>query len=221
MRYFVVGNGKSLAIDQLDSIIGENSIACNRINLFYPNTKWRPSIYVHPESFAPDMEFIEENVGLGIECYLGEHFAEPPKGKMYLKDAPNIRWINDHPMHNLRFDSPDLADEWLLPQLCSFGGSVSLAMQVAVKLGATEIILLGCDLEYKDKSPSHMHPNYEHGGEQPAFYASRNAFFGHIQALNWIRRKKKDVKVINATVGGLLELWPRQSLADILGGQRL
>lgn len=218
MRCFIVGNGKSLTPADLDLIAGQPSIACNRINLLYPQTKWRPSIYVHPESLAPDLPFIRENIELGIECYLGEHFAKPPKGVMDLDDAPNIHWINDCHHHLCRFDNSELPDEWHLPQLCSFGGSVNVAMQVAVLRGFDELVLLGCDLEYKDKKPSHMHPDYEHGGEQPAFYASRNAFYGHVHALNWIQRRKKNVNVINATNGGLLELWSRATLSDLLSG---
>lgn len=208
MKCVIVGNGKSLTTKQLD-IIDVPSIACNRINLVYPETNWRPTVYVHPESLAPDLKFIQENVDMGIECYLGEHFKELP-------DAKNIRWIKDCHHHLHKFDSPEVPDEWHLPQLCSFGGSVNVAMQVAVMKGYDELILIGCDLEYRDKKPSHFHPEYEHGGEQPAFYAARNALYGHIQALNWIRRKKKNVRVYNATEGGLLELWERARLEDCL-----
>ena len=212
MRCFVIGNGISLTPGDLDLIAGQPSIACNRINLIYPETAWRPTIYVHPESLAPDLPFIRENVDLGIECYIGEHYARPPRGKMDLEDAPNIHFIKDCHHHLYDFDSPETLDEWHLPQLCSFGGSVNMAMQVAVMQGFDEILLLGCDLLYRDKKPSHMHPSYEHGGEQPAFYAARNAFYGHVQALNWIRRRKKNITVLNATRGGLLELWPRVRL---------
>jgi hypothetical protein len=216
MRCYIIGNGKSLTYADLDVIAGKPSIGCNRINLSYPFTKWRPTIYVHPESFAPNLPYIQEHVDMGIPCYLGEHFAEPPRGKLTLKDSPNIHWINDHPCHLLNFDDKELPDEWLLPQLCSFGGSVNLMMQVAVLNGIDEMILLGCDLMYKDKKPSHFTPAYEHGGEQPSFYASRNAFYGHVQALNWIRRKGQHVQVYNATRGGLLELWERVHLSDVL-----
>jgi hypothetical protein len=216
MRCFVIGNGISLQPHDLDLITGQPSIACNRINLLYPETKWRPTIYVHPESLAPDLPFIQENVDAGIECYLGEHYASPPRGKLGMQDAPNIHWIKDCHHHLYTFDSPETLDEWHLPQLCSFGGSVNVAMQIAAQKGFDEIILLGCDLLYRDRKPSHMHPDYEHGGEQPAFYQARNAFFGHVQALNWIRRKGKNISVTNATRGGLLELWPRVELKDVI-----
>jgi hypothetical protein len=80
------------------------------------------------------------------------------------------------------------------------------------------VILIGCDLKYKTRNRSHFSPAYEHGGEQPPFFAARNAFYGHVQALNWIRRKGKNITVINATVGGALELWQRASLKDAIGG---
>ena len=216
MKIFIIGNGKSLTPAQLDQIEGLPSIACNRISLIYPLTKWRPTIYAHPESLAPNLPYIQEHVDMGIPCYLGEHFAEPPRGKLTLKDAPNIKWINDHECHLMSYDDQGLPDEWLLPQLCSFGGSVNLMMQIAVLNGYDELILLGCDLEYRDNKPSHFDPKYEYGGEYPAFTRARNAFWGHVQALNWIRRKRKDITVVNATPGGLLELWPRASLENVI-----
>src|SRR5688572_19561004 len=105
MKCVIVGNGTSLSVDQLNLVIGIPSIACNRINLIYPETKWRPTIYVHPESLAPDVPFIQENVDMGIECYVGEHYR-----KFGIADAGNIRWIKDchHHLHN--FDSQEVPD---------------------------------------------------------------------------------------------------------------
>lgn len=215
MKIVVVGNGPSLSPEQLD-FINVPSVACNRINLIYPFTRWRPTYYIHPESLAPDMPFIRENVDMGIECWLGEHFAKPPVGVMDLDDAPNIHWIKECWHHMNNFDSPECLDEWHLPQLCSFGGSVNMAMQLAVQKGFDEIILIGCDVNYRQNKRNHFDPAYEHGGEQPAFYQARNALYGHLTALNYIRRRGLKVNVINATNGGYLELWPRKSLADAL-----
>lgn len=216
MRCFVIGNGTSLNQTDLDLIVGNFSIACNRINLLYPDKKWRPDIYVHPESLAPDIPFIQENVDMGIECFLGEHYAEPPIGVHGIKDAKNIHWIKDCHHHLFKFYDPLLPDEWHFPQLCTFGGSVNVAMQIAVMRGFDEIILLGCDLLYKTRNRSHFSPNYEHGGEQEPFTAARNAFYGHVQAMNYIRRRKLNVKVYNATPGGILELWERVRFGDII-----
>jgi hypothetical protein len=215
MKIAVVGNGPSLSVDQLDMIAeaGIPSIACNRISLIYSETKWRPTIYVHPENFSPDLEYVREHVAMGIECWLGGIFAAHPVGQFDI-DAPNVHWLKACHHWQCNFDDKEMPDEWHLPQICSFGGSVNVAMQIAVLKGFDEIILLGCDLGYRDKKKNHFHPDYEHGNEQPAFYAAKNAFFGHVQALNYIRRKKPNIKVYNATRGGLLELWERLDLRD-------
>lgn len=210
MRCWIIGNGTSLNLTDVDMIAGQFSIACNRINLLYPEKNWRPDVYVHPESLAPDIPYIQENIDLGIECYIGEHFQPD------IKDAPNVHWIKDCHHHLLPFYSDELPDEWHFPQTCTFGGSVNVAMQIAVLKGYDELILLGCDLLYKTRNRSHFSPAYEHGGEQAPFFAARNAFYGHIQALNYIRRKHLPVKVYNATPGGALELWERVRFEDVV-----
>jgi hypothetical protein len=213
MKCVIVGNGTSLQVEQLNLIheAGIPSIACNRINLIYPETKWRPTIYVHPESLAPDAPFIQEHIDMGIECYIGEHYR-----KFGIVEADNVHWIKDCHHHLLPFYSEELPDEWHMPQPCTFGGSVNVAMQRAVLNGFDELILIGCDLKYKTRNRSHFSPAYEHGGEQPPFFAARNAFYGHVQALNWIRRKGQNITVTNATVGGALELWQRKKLEDAI-----
>ena len=158
-------------------------------------------MYTHVESLAPDIPFIQENVDAGITCWIGEHFSTI--------HGENVHPIKDCHHHLVHFDNPDLPDEWHLPQPCTFGGSVNWMMQRAVLDGFDEIILLGCDLQYRDKKKSHFDDAYEHGGEQPAFYAARDAMYGHIHAMNYIRRKKLNVQVFNGTRGGLLEIWPR------------
>lgn len=207
-RAYIIGNGITLTPEDLDRIKGWPAYACNRINLMYDKTSWRPTVYVHPESLAPDIPFIQENIDLGIECWIGEHFIS------HIKASPSTNFIKDCHHHLADFANPDVPDEWHLPQLCSFGGSVNVMMQLAVKRGYNELILLGCDLLYRDNKQSHFDKRYEHGGEQSAFTAARNALFGHIQAMNWIHRKNKSITVLNATRGGLLELWPRVRLEE-------
>lgn len=204
VRAYIIGNGTSLSAEQLNNIIGQPSYACNRINLIYDKTDWRPTVYTHIESLAPDLPFIRENVGMGIMCWIAEHYNIEPK--------ENVKFIKDCHHHLLNFDSPELPDEWHFPQPCSFGGSVNWMMQRAVLDGFDEIVLLGCDLQYRDRKQSHFDKDYEHGGEQSAFYASRNALYGHVHALNYIRRRKLNVQVFNGTRGGLLEIWPRIEL---------
>lgn len=191
-------------------LVGKPSYACNRINLAYNKTDWRPTVYVHPESLAPDIPYIQKNIDLGITCWVGEHFEKE------ITARENLHFIKECHHHLLNFDNPETPSEWHFPQPCSFGGSVNWAMQRAILDGFDELVLLGCDLEYRDKKQNHFDSHYEHGGEQPARFATMNALWGHIQGLNYIRRKKLPVKVWNATIGGNLEIWERVELKDVV-----
>lgn len=86
-----------------------------------------------------------------------------------------------------------------------------MAMQKAVLDGHDELYLLGCDLNYRDgvKKQDHFDPTYKVGDEQPAFYANRNALWGHICAVNTIQ--SLGVKVYNASNEGNLHLYPRKN----------
>ena len=229
-RAFIVGCGPSLNHTNLDLIKNYVSFSCNRIDLIYPSTRWRPTYYVRPEGFdanregKPEIEgadilavpkekfipSIQTNIKLGIECFISRWFQAD------IGEHPNVHYIRACSHHQWNYDDPAKSqDEWHLPELCAFGGSVNMALQLAVTMGFDDLVLVGCDLGYHDGKPSHFSPEYEHGYEQSAWYANRNIFWGHICALNWLRRNRKDVRVLNATVGGYLELWPCVKLETI------
>ncbi len=55
-RCFVIGNGPSLAIADLERLTGEVTFASNKIYLLFEQTPWRPSYYV-----AEDDHFIQQH----------------------------------------------------------------------------------------------------------------------------------------------------------------
>src|SRR5699024_7865108 len=44
-RCFIIGNGPSLRAEDLDKLKNEITFACNRINLIFDQTDWRPTYY--------------------------------------------------------------------------------------------------------------------------------------------------------------------------------
>ena len=44
-RGFIIGNGPSLRVEDLDSLQGEITIASNKIYMIFPKTPWRPTFY--------------------------------------------------------------------------------------------------------------------------------------------------------------------------------
>jgi len=215
MRAYIVGNGPSLATTNLDLIAGQPSFACNKIDLIYCATKWRPSYYVRCES--DDMLLQEEwidsvkvHLDMGIPCYMSgmlKGIAGEYENYVELKHC----WH-----HKQRYDDKHVPSEWHLPMLCQFGGSLIVSMQIALNQGYDELVLLGCDLGYRDNKPSHFHEDYEHGHEQEALYANRNNLWAHLCGINYHARRGLPYNVINATVGGDLHLYPRANLEDLV-----
>ena len=56
-RIFLIGNGPSLNDMNLDLLENEDTLAMNRIDLLYPNTKWRPTYYLFCSSNCEHREW--------------------------------------------------------------------------------------------------------------------------------------------------------------------
>ena len=120
--------------------------------------------------------------------------------------------------------------EWHLPLPCDYGGGISIALQTAVELGYDPIYLVGCDL-YKYRGPddvdiNHFDPSYcdyqwKNGEEliTPERWASTNRrlVIGHEVAKR--SAEKMGVSILNATIGGALEVYERVDIRDLLNGK--
>ena len=156
-KAFIVGNGPSLANTDLDLLIGLDTFACNNIHLIYPKTHWRPSYYIRSE--YNDMlkqstwhDSVKIHLDMGIPCYMSGYFRDFSKG------YDNYREIKNCHHHRFNFGDRHVRDEWHLPRPCQFGGSLIVAMQIALVIRYDELVLVGCDLGYKDYKPSHFDP---------------------------------------------------------------
>ena len=216
MRAYVIGNGPSLAYTNLDLLAGKPSFACNSVHLIYGQTIWRPTHYVRAEAMAlyQDNGFWHDSVrthlDMGIPCYMSGYYKEFASG------YSNYHEIKHCWHHTMNYDHPDAPSEWHMPMLCQFGGSLIVAMQLALNLGYDELVLVGCDLNYRDRKPNHFVKGYEHGAEQPARYANLNNLWAHVCGINYFARRGLPFNVINATIGGDLHLYPRARLEEIV-----
>jgi hypothetical protein len=221
VRAFVIGNGKSLLHTDLDRLENEVTFGCNRINLIYPRTIMRVKHYVRSEGMEllnfPDPSIWADDVLYHLnnpDCTtwmnpyfrinlekigMGANWAERKPGK--------VNWIGACSHYLTHYDKDDCPVNWHLPNFCSFGSSVNVAIQIAVTLGHSPIYLIGCDLGYKDNEPSHFTDEYEKGYQKmlrPALYANNDTLMAHI-----IAKRSSPVPIYNATIGGALEVYER------------
>ncbi len=121
--------------------------------------------------------------------------------------------------------------EWHLPTLCTWGGGMMWAIQLALTLRHNPIYLLGCDL-YTYRSPdegdiNHFHLDYSgyrtfpDGREKNGPEVWDNLNKANIGAFELAKQEaeKMGVTIYNATVGGKLEVFERVDIWDLLSGR--
>ncbi len=218
-----MGNGPSLSSTPLGMLRNEITFATNRIHLVYPETTWRPNFYVRAESledcnaptetWADDMliHLKDENIEVWCNLWFNKKLKELT-GEEY---ETNV--IKSCAHHLLNFDDEYSPHQWHLPILCVFGSSVSVAIQIAVKMGFGPIYLIGCDLGY-GRVRDHFYPvDYEGEWDQRgARLANMNTLAGHM-----IAARSSSVPIINATMGGELEVYQRADLLELLEKPKL
>lgn len=165
-----VGNGPSLRLEQLDLMDGP-TIACNRIHLLYEQTAWRPDIYVYTDRYASPnwRNELDAHLMAGYPCFVRADIAYALTrwwsysnlkviGECHLRPVGNNLpksvtepWEAGHGWHHSQQGS-----------ICSYGGALNAAAQLAWQLGFKELHLIGCDGVYVADADNHseLMPNY-------------------------------------------------------------
>jgi len=230
---WILGNGPSLMETPLDLLKDEDTFAVNNIQRIFEYTSWRPKFYVRTDD-AVDAQFntdrnkvVTEIDGVmkeGVMCYLGSYFY-------------NIMWKNGYYLGMMKIMPADMCHgqrlhaqdhesckgwhfypDGRMKQLCSFGGSVSVAIQIASirqrkPYEYDEIYLVGCDLGFtKDGSDHFVNDYYDHENDPvPAEVREMDTVAAHKIAKTWSR-----IPIYNATIGGNLEVYERVDFFDVL-----
>ena len=84
-------------------------------------------------------------------------------------------------------------------------------MQIAVLEGFEEIYLLGCDLWTKGQN----HYDERYVTDEDIERRNNDALY-----LHQVAKMSCPVPIVNCTVGGQLDIYPRADMRDILKGQR-
>ena len=94
---------------------------------------------------------------------------------------------------------------------CNTGAS---AVNLAIRLGATKIVLLGFDMKLGNDGQSNWHPNLVNPSPTGEVYANFKYRFNLLATL--IKKLRPDVKVINANPDSELDCFPRMSFEESL-----
>jgi len=228
-RIFIVGCSKSLTVEQLDLIKGEYSFGLNRIAMLYDETEWRPTFYkaAPPEylSYKPFRDDVIRSIELGIPSFLCVRLrSHVENGIEYgIGDAyDNVHYISC----TARTHGEDL--EWWATNykeggnVGRYSSSTFRSAMIAIKMGFEEIVFIGVDMDYQiheedGPDPNHFAPDYvpRLGRSDVHLEAINKSFLEQYERLEE-QAKFLGIKVINATEGGLLEVFPRANLKELI-----
>ncbi len=212
-RCFVIGNGPSLNIADLEKMMEDVTMACNGICELFDVTKWRPTCF-----------FCEDNI------FINEHIKTREELEVLLKDCKyafttirsDLKEKYGFEYDNLFYLNPkrSIMEVEFSDNICeciySAGTTLYSMLQVAVYMGIKEIYFIGVDFSFRkvvhedgtveeDKCiNNHMElMNQVNQG----LYAVDLITKGYLCVQKYA--KEHDIKIYNATRGGKLEVFER------------
>ena len=214
-RCFIVGTGPSLVLEDIDKLKGEYTFSMNSIFKCYDKTSWRPTYYG-----ISDYRFynifrkqIDEPETLKDTTLIYSTFEVMYRNKknktavpVYCSNTRNAISL----MKDLTYKHIGLSKH--LDRYVNNGSTVAFIMiQLAIYMGFKDIYLLGADCTYLGKDHSDLTPN------------SKKQKIGRNDGIKFIDVYSsllpdlpEDVHIYNATRGGMLEVFPRVDLDEVL-----
>ena len=215
-RCFIIGNGPSLRVEDLEKLKGEITFGTHRIYKLFGNTSWRPSFY-----FAQDYKMIKESFDSISAIPSKEKFI----GMVSWNKYPYIRGATFANMILKSFypEPPEFSDD--VSKEFYEGMTVTyMCLQFAVYMGFSEIYLLGVDHQYsiemnpdgtmkKTEGVQDHFANDDICTNVPQTYKSTLSYYA--------ARKYADlhgVKIYNATRGGKLDAFEKIEFDKLMKG---
>lgn len=213
-RGFVICNGPSLNIKDLDLLKNEITIGTNKIFLAFNDTSWRPTYYTIISSLL--ISKVEKEIKKYFkEIYIARYTLNNINYSFF---NPYYFWKSLGEVEDddkIRF-SDNLSDGVFSGRMVTYE-----ALQFAVHLGLNPIYLIGCDHNYYNTiekrdlnieipvnyTKDHFHPEYRKKGEiiNPAMIEVMDLAYKNAKKFS----EKNNIEIFNATRGGYLEVFDR------------
>ncbi|MCD4667381.1 MAG: DUF115 domain-containing protein, partial [Sulfurimonas sp.] len=214
-RAFIIGNGPSLKIEDLDKLQNEITFGCNKIFLAYNETRWRPTYYTIEDRLDVD-EYLDKVVDMeDVIRFIPDKFLDT--NKIY---SNLIYYPYKYSGISCENFSNDINEGFY-----SGFTVVYTMLQLAVFMGIKEIYLLGVDFSYKipnfknqavledEGERNHFHKDYRSKGDKwfsPNLDLQYGAF---LQAKEYA--DKYAIKIFNSTKNTKLDIFENVNFNEI------
>lgn len=211
-RCFIVGNGPSLKVEDLEKLKHEYTFGSHRIYKIFPQTTWRPTFYCAQDFDLIVKDQMEIRKVAQKNCFIC--FTKKVKENI-IKQATILR-IDTKTFY------PDLPEFSRDVTECIYEGfTVTYAiLQIAIYMGFSEIYLLGVDHSYSMDLDKNGQIIYK---QQDDHFTEDDKITNIPQTckstLAYVKAKQiadsLGVNIFNATRGGALEVFPRVSFDNL------
>lgn len=230
-RCFVIGNGPSLRLEDLERLQEEVTFASNRIYVAFPSVKWRPSYFtcidtIYAENYAKEINDLElfKIFPDYLKPYLSRSNVHGPGGStIYVRRIPGRFSVDGRYLGNFSDDA-----------LRGFhtGPTVTiLNLQLAYYMGCRTIYLLGIDGGYRistkrvshslhgriavsEGEQNHFHPDYRARGDSYVVPLHDEIEIGYSACRNFL--EARGVGVFNASRQTRVAAFDRVDLDRVL-----
>lgn len=217
-RIFLVGNGPSLTLEDLNTLEKNNEVCIgfNKIYRWFNQTSWRP-MYIGMSDPVMIEQIQNDNYACEVPLIIGDRFNQNTRLERNVPNAYYIHLFDEEFWPNQPRFSGDIVDGVYI------GGSsvYDIGIQVAAYMGASEIYLLGVDNSLRGNvtdQNNHCIENYytedeiiKWGKRVP--YTFDKSVLGYQAAEDYSRNS--GFRIYNATRGGSLEVFERVNFDEL------
>jgi len=211
LRCFIIGNGPSITIEDLNKLKDEDTFAFNKIFKVFNETSWRPLYYMTQDRYVVSKEEYEklelDNIFTG--AYYSRKISGTRSNFVYFdKRVPfgykNIKFSED--------PSKQIYDGYTITYS---------ALQLAIYMGYKQIYLLGIDHNYqstKSKNKiivSNQTGSHFYQGEKNVEVIGLTEYSEYAYESAKKFADSNGIKIYNATRGGKLEIFERINFDDL------
>jgi len=218
-RCFIIGNGPSLQLEDLEKLDKEYTFASNGIFLLFSQTTWRPTYY----TFMDPGGYQKLTKIYDVPC------GEFPKREAYLSSKIHPKTLTgkerfchiNHGNHtkNRMLTRNMKRERDISVSIYEMYTVTNMAIEIAMYMGFREIYLLGVDCDYsKDKMhvlETDLDDHIRHNLGKRRMMDYTVSFMRDAYACMERAARKEGVKIFNATRGGKLEAFERVDFDSI------
>ena len=226
-RAFIIGNGPSLQIKDLEKLNGEITFATNEIFQAFSKTNWRPTYYVLADRLGARINFFEReriewivhNSG-NVLCSVNTCVFD----ECWNSEYPNLIFYRCLPVDNSK-KSITMFSEDVVNGVFPCGTCVYEMYQFAVYFGIKEIYLLGMDFSFANtlgldgkvirRKQYNDHASFINlDSDDPAIYNEKKIYVAHSTMKEYA--DLHGIKIYNATRGGRLDVFDRIEFDELI-----